>query len=198
MMTGSGDFTAIREAHYVKHFGLLSESIMHSTDEKTPHVDIYRFPPFQDRHYWTLITGGMSDFRQSVPDDAPEHVSPRTEILLYVRAPQPWMFSVLKGLAEMPFDDQTFLHWWHTVPNGMPMTAKPSLLTNFFFLPPYFEKEGFDTLEIGGDKVNILWLIPITDAELHYKLEHGGRALEELFSQKELDPVVDESRKSLV
>ena len=101
-------FTSVRETHYVKYLGSLTEPIMHSTDDGIPHVDIYQFPPFEDRDYWTLITGGMSDLRQSIPKEAPEHVSPRAEILMYVRELQPWMFSVLKGLASLPFEEQTF------------------------------------------------------------------------------------------
>jgi len=30
--------------------------------------------------------------------------------MMNVRQPEGWMFNVLKGLAEMPFDDLTFLH----------------------------------------------------------------------------------------
>ena len=45
------------------------------------------------------------------------------------------------------------------------MTGKPSLLTSYFFLPPYFEPEGFADLEIDGDRVDFLWMIPITEAE---------------------------------
>ena len=187
----------IREAHYVRHFGDVAK-LMHSTDTKSPHIDIYQFEPRVDRDYWVLITGGMSDVRQYVPEDAPEHIALRAEIMMYAREPKVWMFNALKWLAEMPFERKTFLHWWHSVPNGEPITAEPSLLTNFFFLPPYFEAEDFDTLSLDDDPVNILWLVPITDAEVQYKLEHGGQALEDLFTEKELDPVVDERRGSLV
>ena len=189
---------AVREAHYVEHFGSISEPIMHSTDDKIPHIDVYQFPPSGSRDHWVLITGGMSDLRQSVPAEAPDYVSARTELVMYVREPQPWMFRLLKLLADMPFADDTFLHWWHTVPYGMSMIPERSLLTSAFFLPPYFEEEDFDTLEVLGDKIDILWMIPITDSELQYKLDYGGQALEELLSQKELNPVVDERRGSVV
>src|SRR4030095_2254037 len=112
-----------REAHYERFFGRL-EQVMHSTDEKPVHIDIYQFAPTEDRSSWTLITGGMSDRRQPLPAEAPEHVAPRAEIMMYVAEPKPWMFAVLKGLAEMPFDQDTFLHWHHTVPNGHPLTAE--------------------------------------------------------------------------
>jgi hypothetical protein len=187
-----------REAHYQRFFGPLNQSIMHSTDDKKVHVDIYQYAPTEERPYWTLITGGMSDQRQPLPANAGSHVAPRAELMMYVREPLGWMFSVLKGLAETPFDDDTYLHWHHTVPNGHAMTAAPSSLTSFFFLPPYFESEGFDSLVVDGDKVHILMLIPITETEREYAIEHGSQALEDLMSDTEFDPVVEESRASLI
>ena len=77
------------------------------------------------------------------------------------------------------------------------MTPKPSELSSFFIMPPYFEEENFDTLELDGDRVNILWLIPITESEREFAVIHGSPALEELFAEKGLNPVVDEERKSL-
>jgi hypothetical protein len=137
----------------------------------------------------------MSNFQQpGVPDGIP----PRAEILLYASEASGWMFNVLKGLAEMPFDQSSFLHWGHTVPNGKPMTAQPSLLTNFFFFQPCMEAEDFDQLVIEGDEVSILWMVPITDAELAYKRAHGANALLDLFAEHELSQVIDESRASLV
>jgi suppressor of fused protein SUFU len=192
------DWIEIREAHYEKHFGELTEQVMHSTDIKEVHVDIYQFRPTPERDYWTIITGGMSDARQYIPEDLEGQIGSRAEIMMYVREPNGWMFNVLKGLAEMPFDDNTYLHWRHTVPNGKPMTAEPSELTNFFFLPPYFEAEGFDSLELDGEGVDILWLFPITDAERQYAVDNGSEALEELFEKTQIDPVVDEARKSIV
>ena len=94
---------------------------MHSTDAKTVHVDIYTFAPTADRDFYTLITSGMPDVRQNIPDD--RNISPRAEIMLSCHEATPWMYSVLKGLAEMPSDDDTFLSYRNTVPNGMPMTA---------------------------------------------------------------------------
>ncbi len=187
-----------REAHYKRFFGSLDEPIVHSADIKPVHVDIYQFRPTGLRPFWTLITGGMSDRSQLLPPDSTKNVAKRAEILMYASKPEKWMHSVLKGLAEMPFEDDTYVHWHHTVPNGMPMTAGPSLLTSFFFLPPYFEAEDFDTLKIEGDPVQILMLLPITEAEREYAVAHGSQALEDLMSESEFDPVVDESRRSLI
>ncbi|MBN2291075.1 MAG: suppressor of fused domain protein [Pirellulales bacterium] len=192
-----GDWIEKREEHYCKLFGPMSEDVMHSSDVKDVHVDIYQFPPNDERPHWTLITGGMSDLRQSIPRDA-EGLAPRAEILMYAGEPSNWMFNVLKGLAEMPFEDDTFLHWYHTVPNGKPMTAEPSNLTSFFFLPPYFEEPQFADLKIEGDAVDFLWMIPITESERQYAMDKGSQALEEVFEKAGLDIVVDETRESLV
>lgn len=182
-----------RERHYESHFGPIVEPVMHSTDHKRPHIDIYQFPPSGDRDYWTLITGGMSDEPQTAPI-----ANHRTEILTYAREPAGWLFNILKGLAEMPFDRSTFLHWWHSVPNGKCMTARPSLLTAHFFLPPFLEPPSIDSLKIQAQPVNILWLFPITETELAFKQTRGGEALEELIVSADLHRAIDEGRRSLV
>jgi hypothetical protein len=192
------NYTKAREAHYEKFLGPITQPLMHSSDQKQPHIDIYQFEPTADRPYWVLITGGMSDLRQHIPSKFAGKVAPRAEILLHAAEPKPWMFNVLKGLAEMPFDDETFLHWWHTVPNGKPMTAEPSELTNFLFLPPYYEGADFVTLHLDGDRVDFLWMVPITDGELSYKLKYGVEALETLFEEAHMSLVIDEKRSSLV
>lgn len=171
---------------------------MHSTDVKPVHVDVYQFAPTEERPFWTLITGGMSDIQQIAPEDCEEHQAARAEILMYVPAPQGWMFNVLKGLAEMPFDDKTHLHWWHTVPNGRPMTANPSLLTSYFFMPPYVEDEEFGSLQLDGDAVDFLWMVPITEAEREFAVTHGSQALEDRMREVDLSHILDESKKSMV
>ena len=140
MFTHPAGFLEAREQHYQRFFGPMTQKVMHSTDVKRVHIDLYQFEPTQDRPYWTLITSGMSDERQIAPEHCKGPMSPRAEILMYVPGPQNWMFSVLKGLAEMPFDNNTHLHWLHTVPNGMPMTASPSLLTSSSFFRPILRR----------------------------------------------------------
>ena len=196
--TPSGYLEA-REAHYTKYFGPLDRLVHHSTDVKPVHIDVYQFAPYKDREHWTLITGGMSDARMPLPDSAGSHITGYSEIFIYVRGPANWMISVLKGLAEMPFVDQTYLHWFHTVPNGKPMTVQPSLLTSFLLLPPYYEERPFsDGFVIDGHEVQPLMLIPITEAEREFAIEHGVEALEERFDAAEFAPVVDEERQSVV
>lgn len=77
------------------------------------------------------------------------------------------------------------------------MTAVPSLRTSHLFLPPYFELEGFADLKLAGDKVDFIWMIPITEAEREFAMEHGSRAQEQRFEEADMSPVLDESRRSI-
>ncbi|MFB3429305.1 MAG: suppressor of fused domain protein [Phycisphaerales bacterium] len=186
-----------REAHYERLFGPMHEYVFHSTDIKQVHIDVYQFPPTKDRPYWTLITGGMSDERQLLlePDT---HRSPRAEIIMYVREPRRWMFTDMKILAEFPFDENTVLHWWHTVPIGVPINRQKSDLNAYFFLPPYFENPELSKLKIDGDGVDFLWMQPITEAERAFAQTKGSDKLEKVIRKANLPIVLNEYRKSLI
>ncbi len=186
-----------REAHYEKFIGPIAGQVMHSTDIKPVHVDIYTFPPTARRPYYTLITGGMSDLRQNIPGDR-SSLGQRAEIMTYAHEPQGWMYNVLKGLAEMPSTDDTFLHWYHTVPNGKAMSANPSDLSAFLFVPPYHEDENFSPMIVDGDETDFLVMVPITERELIYTREHRVKAMLEVFDQHDFDYVIDEKRRSFV
>ena len=45
----------LREKHYEQFLGPMNNDMYHSTDNKSPHIDIYQFEPHGDRDYWTLI-----------------------------------------------------------------------------------------------------------------------------------------------
>ena len=56
MLTHPEGFLEARECHYQRFFGPLTRPIMHSTDVKAVHIDIYQFeaeprPPVLDARY---------------------------------------------------------------------------------------------------------------------------------------------------
>jgi hypothetical protein len=193
------DFRVAREAHYERFLGSVSR-VSHSQSVKLLplHIDVYQFAPSAARPYWTLITGGMSDFRQPALEDQPPGIAPRAELLMYVKHVQSWMPSLLKGLAEMPFERATWLHWAHTVPSGQPITEGASALTGFFLCPPICETEKFEDFSLDGDRVAFLMVVPITDAERVYAIERGSAALGKLMEDSGFNFVVDVKRVSLV
>ena len=192
------DPIAIREEHYERHFGRMSDAVAHSTDKNTVHVDIYQFEPSEARPYWTLVTGGMSDLPQRIPSAAEGTLAPRTEILMYAKTPQHWMLEILKTLAEFPFRRETFLHWYHTWTKDACITHEPSSFTSCLFLPPFLEDPSLNELQVQGNRVDFLWMIPITEREQDFAVSDGSEALARLLMTDEDNLIVHEGRKSVV
>jgi hypothetical protein len=187
-----------RENHYMRHLGPMTEPIAHSSDKQPVHLDIYQFGPNASRPYWKLVTGGMSDLRQNIPIPVAEFAAPRAELLMYATEPQPWMFSILKTLAEYPSRTGKYLHWLHTWTNDAPLTTTPSEYTSCLFLPPRLENSSFNELQIEGDRVDFLWMIPITSAERDYAAERGSEHLEWLFVRCGVDLIASDRRVPVV
>lgn len=191
------DYLDVREKHYVRHFGELTEDVVHWLDADPLHIDIYRFRPCPGRRYWTLVTGGMSDQAQYVDADG-ETAAFRTELMLYAKEPRDWMYRALKAMADFPFLSGQSLHWYHTFNNCASITSEPSELTGMICLPPVLEAPDFGSLCIGEERVDFLWVVPITDREREYAEENGSEALEDVFMNANVEPAIDERRKSVI
>ena len=183
-----------RKNHYKQHFGEIDVPIYHSTDDIDPHIDIYQFPPSDDRRYWTFITGGMSNLPQTLPDGQQHY----TELLTYANEPQPWIPNILKKVAEFPMRNNTFFYWGQTLDYGTVTDTTPTLLTAFILLPPYFESDDLNILKFDGDPVHFLWCVPITERECAYAVEHGSEALFDLMAKVDLDIAINVSRESII
>ncbi len=154
-----------REKHYQKYLGKMDLPIHHPTENIHPHIDIYQIAPTPKRPAWTLITNGMSDARQNIPLNN-KRTSGRTELLMYVVEPQKWMFDLLGGLALTPFAHKKFVHWEHLCCLEDCMITKNTDIAHVLYMPPFFEDISFcNKLYINGDKVDPLWVVPITGRE---------------------------------
>jgi hypothetical protein len=96
--------------HYMEYFGELYFPIAHAGDGEVPHIAAHQFEPNEENDFWTLITSGMSDVRQCAPDDTPENIAKRTELIKFVDEPEEWMIRFLIGIAHFPFVEQVILH----------------------------------------------------------------------------------------
>ncbi|MBE7439064.1 MAG: suppressor of fused domain protein [Spirochaetales bacterium] len=84
----------------------------------------------------------------------------------------------------------------HTVNLGRSWTPS-SLCTHAVIQQPYIDGIALEIFEAAGFHVHCYWLIPITEAEKDFALEHGYEALAELFERKALN-YLDPNRASLV
>jgi hypothetical protein len=103
----------------------------------------------------------------------------------------------LRQNAMFPFADETYLghgdtiNWMTPVVTGSDLTADlliTSITAEYRRLP----------FQIDGEDVELLWWIPITDAELRFKKERGIDALLQVFDQVRHPRPLDTFRKSYV
>ncbi|MEM6806826.1 MAG: suppressor of fused domain protein [Bacteroidota bacterium] len=104
------------------------------------------------------------------------------------------MANYFGGQTSLPWDQITFLGEGHTIlfPLGEDSGFSAVLLTNTLSVLPKVELPDYRS-----SKVNLLWMIPITEAERKYALEKGSESL-----KKKLDKLGDEvfslERKSTI
>lgn len=172
-----------RERVYGELFGE-SDMVLHEWLPLVPHVDVYCFPPNQNRDCFTFVTGGMSDLAMNAPPELGAEFR-RVELVFYSTENRNDYPELLRHLAHFVHNNNTWLHWGHTMPNGQPPeplfeTENPDSL---FFMPTIVHPDSTlgEKLRIASEPVNLLWCVPITTAECELKLEAGTDALYDLF-----------------
>lgn len=192
---------AARLAIYRRIFGEPRQEIR-GNESDDPRVDLYVFGPgHAGREFYTIVTSGMSDRAMNVPADLGRDAR-RTELAIYVDQPGKSYFELLRVLARLPFVHDAWVGHGHTIPNGDPPVPlfQGSPLVAMLLLKSNVapERDMFHVVEVEGDPLNMLMLLPITRGELDVKLERGVDALLDVFNAGQLSFVVDPGRASLV
>jgi hypothetical protein len=187
-------FIKAREEAYERAFGVQAQ-ILHSTDRKAPHIDLYVFPPAGERDFVAVVTGGMSDLPMPVPkgSEAAAHV----ELLMGIGQHQHWATNLLKLVAEYPFDEGTFYDVHHTVPFGGEL-GDGSSLSAFLFVKPRFLPADLAQFKFGGRRIRFLQAVPITTAEHEFAVAEGSDKLESLLVEHGQLIARDPNRQSVV
>jgi hypothetical protein len=197
-------------AHIEQHIGSVA-GVFHELLSDLVHVDIYNVAPTAERPYHTLVTSGMSDLPMTTPEgtELPRY----SELILSLPPDWPlteeafaeernyWPIRLLKTLARLPHEYQTWLGFGHTVPhNGDP--AEPyadntELCCALLFQPLLFTKEVI-SLKIDDDKT--IWfysVVPLYQEEMDLKLKKGSDALFKLLVAQKVNELVDIKRKNV-
>jgi len=201
-MSTTMELHKVRAPVYGESFGKMEKGYAgKEATETTPQIGMWQFPPRPPaRPFYTLITSGMSDRRMLLPQAAIErHYRYRMEICIYVQQPKREHFLALSIAARFPFENNTFLAPGHTI--ECPESLFPgSQLSAFMFMSLDWCADGDvgKKLVVQGDPVNLLWLVPITAAELALKRARGIEALLQVFEKNNHPLPLNEQRRSYV
>lgn len=192
-----------REQVYPAMFGKDWQVLPGTADASGPAIDVYVFEPGgqtgEERGFYTLVTGGMSDARMNTPAG----MNKRAELVLYVEEPTERHASMLQWLAQLPrLQSQTWYGPGTTMTNGQPPAPifDGSALDCYFFMSPIVGSDDklAERLTIEGDPVASLWVVPITKSECQLAIDRSPGALLELFDRFEHPFILDENRPSYV
>lgn len=173
------------EAHITKYFGDYP-NVFHEIVSPDIHVDICVIPPSEEKDYYTLVTMGMGAHRMNVPSELAEHKLERAELLITL--PSDWKIGddkeawywptrLLKQLARLPGECDTWLGCGHTVDNREPYADNTALCASIL-REPVDAEDGAEVCPLpDGEEVNFHQVIPLYREEMEYKQENNAEAL---------------------
>ena len=192
------------ERHIETNFGTYA-NVFHEIVSPDIHLDICIIEPTEERSYYMLVTLGMGAHRMNVPAELAERKLERAELAIALprdwnihenAEEHYWPIRLLKTLARLPIEDNTWLGWGHTIDGRSPY-AKNTALSAALIVSGQVKKGGSNVCVLpDGDEVNFYQIIPLHKDELKYKLEHDADALLDRFAERHVRFVIDPQRRS--
>ena len=192
------------ERHIETNFGTYA-NVFHEIVSPDIHLDICIVDPTEERNYYMLVTLGMGAHRMNMPAELAERKLERAELAIALprdwnihenAEEHYWPIRLLKTLARLPIEDNTWLGWGHTIDGRSPY-AKNTALSAALIVSGQVKKGGSNVCVLpDGDEVNFYQIIPLHKDELKYKLEHDADALLDRFAERHVSFVVDPQRSS--
>lgn len=192
------------QTHVQKHFGEFA-NVFQEIASPDIQVDIGIVAPTPARNFYTLVTMGMGAHKMHLPDGLEGRGFERAEMVLCL-PPQwdlnsseeedYWPLRWLKILARLPGNEDTWLGWGHTVPNGEPLAKNTQFSGVLLELPYRFGEEAVVCRLPGGETVRFYQVLPLYEEEMDFKVRHGTDALVDRFGG-EIPDVVNIHRKNV-
>jgi len=203
----AGDSLEVIDQHIERCIGPVA-GVLHELVSDLVHIDVHQVPPTDDRPFWTLVTSGMSDRPMTVPEGAEDYAFAELVICLPSDWPMSqesfedeqnyWPIRLLKILARLPHEYDTWLGPGHTVPNGGEDDVPYADGTGFtcaLLLPPMLVvPPEFSRLERDDRVVNFHAVWPLFPREVEYKLNHGLESLLDRFEKHQVTELVETDR----
>jgi hypothetical protein len=184
------------EAHIEKYFGSY-QNVFHEIESPDIHVDIAVVDPSPGRNYYTLVTMGMGARKMKTPPDLED--MDRAEVMICLppywnldnMEDERWYWPIrwLKILARLPINEDTWLGWGHTIPNGEPFADNTKLCTILLLNPGAFGEKSARCEISNGEQVNFYQMIPLYEEETQFKIKNNVQILLNFLDQDALEYV---------
>lgn len=209
MVIGDAEHIKLLEQHYEKHLGKV-DWVFHEIVSDLVHVDIHIISPRPERNFYTLITTGMSARSMKAPEGAEEYSY--GELMLCLPPDWPlrqenfkdennyWPIRLLKMLARMPHEYDTWLSFAHTIPNGDP--AEPYASGTKFccamLAAPVTAPQEFWEFKVTPEMtIHIYSVLPLYQEEADLKLKKGAEEIFNRFDKEQFSELVTVGRKNV-
>jgi hypothetical protein len=158
------------------------------------HIDIHVREPVPERPYRLLVTSGLSARPMTAAPEVDLHYA---ELCLALPPDWPidadsfsdernyWPIRLLKQLARLPHQFNTWLGWGHSIPNGeRAVPYAPGIpYTGVVLIPPL--ELGTDLSPVlGSPPIQIYQVLPVTQREMALKLDLGIVEMLELLQRQ--------------
>lgn len=173
------------EEHIKEYFGEFP-TVYHEIHSPDIHVDICIVPPTPERNYYTLVTMGMGAHIMDIPEELDPKKSGRAELLICLppdwrvgESDEEWFWPItlLKNLARLPINCDTWLGWGHSVDNQQTF-SRGTELCGSVLIRPEDVADGADSCELpNGDTVSFFEVIPVYREEMTFKIDNDTESL---------------------
>lgn len=207
LATGDEEVIDAISQHIEQHVGP-AEMVFHEVVSDLVHIDVHHVPPDENRNFHTLITSGMSERPMTVPEGAEEYRF--AELMLCLPDDWPvtveafqdernyWPVRLLKVLARLPHEYDTWLGIGHTIPNGGDEPTPYADNTQFccaMIVPAIpFGKDFRKMKAPDGRAINFYSVWPLTADEVAFKLKQGYDDLVDKLLNAGVTDVIDINR----
>ena len=173
------------ESYITKYFGGFP-FVFHELVSPDIHVDIAVIEPTDEKPYYTLMTMGMGAHAMTVPEELLQTGIQRAELLLCLPAnwniesdqeEDYWPVHLLKTLARLPIQEDSWLGWGHSIAHGEPFASNTSFCGCFLLDPPDLIEDAEECILPNGEKIVFYEVIPLYQQEMDYKVSYGTDAL---------------------
>lgn len=188
------------EEHIKEYYGEFP-TVFHEITSRDIICDIACIPPTEERNYFTLVTMGMGAHIMNIPDSLPADENGRAELLICLPPDWKlgergeewfWPISLLKDLAKLPINTNSWLGWGHSVDHRSNLSSNTNFCGSLLLYPEGVSEEAESCTLPNGDKVNFFEVIPMYREEMNFKINNNTKAL--LERMKDVQHVVEINR----